>query len=194
MYLLGIAYSSPPRKYFRYFLVLGGRIDPSPRRHILLMITNTKNYVCDISNIASFNQRMVKPKLHYVDALFDTMPNNYKIIAIADNSLYRKIDEKKRYKSDYLSTQKVIEAPAKCAADIFILQYAWINDSLIISNDLFREYKQYSREWIGSHRISFMFINSQIYFSDESLSQNICDNIEIIQPSITNEETLMRVS
>ncbi|UYP43937.1 hypothetical protein NEF87_000222 [Candidatus Lokiarchaeum ossiferum] len=158
------------------------------------MTTNNQNFVCDISNIASFDQRLGKPKLHYVDALFDAMSNEYKIIAIADNSLYRKIDEKKRYKSDYLSTHKIIEAPAKCAADTYILQYAWSNDSFIISNDLFREYKQYPREWVENHRISFMIINNQIFFSDESLAQIKSDKIEFIRPSAKNVESLVKVN
>jgi len=86
------------------------------------MITNNKNFVCDISNIASFNMRMGKPKLHYIDTFFDAIPADYKIIAVADNSLYRKIDDKKGYKEKYLSNSKILEAPAKSAADIFILQ------------------------------------------------------------------------
>ena len=121
-----------------------------------------KSIVCDIANIACFNKRKEKPRLSYIDLVYERLGKLYNLIGIADNCLYHTIDEKKRYKAEYLNRKIIFEAPAKIAADVFILEYAKINNCYILSNDLFGEYKQYERKWVKSHRIPFMIIDEQL--------------------------------
>lgn len=48
--------------------------------------------------------------------------------------------------------------------DVIVLQYAYDNDSFIISNDKFRDYNDIFEEaWIEKSRMSFVFINDNIY-------------------------------
>ena len=124
-----------------------------------------KIIVCDISNIACFNKRNGKPKIGYIDILFNSIPKDYKIIGIADNSLYHQIDDQKRYKTEYLISKLIFEAPAGVAADIFILKCATEHQCLIISNDLFREYSLISKNWLKNHRIGFMIIDHNLFFT-----------------------------
>lgn len=93
--------------------------------------------VIDIANVASYNKRKSKPKLKFIELVYDSLPNNIDMISIADSSLYYCIDKKKRYKEFYLSSKKIIEAPIGIPADIFILKYGIQKNGIIISNDLF---------------------------------------------------------
>ncbi|MFW9865204.1 MAG: hypothetical protein ACFFEN_03825 [Candidatus Thorarchaeota archaeon] len=45
----------------------------------------------DISNIAAYNKRNDHPKLSYIDLLFNTLPEDIEIIAIADCDLFHQI-------------------------------------------------------------------------------------------------------
>ena len=128
------------------------------------MIKIIDRIIGDISNIACYNKRNENPKLHYIDLFFSTIPENIEIIGFADCSLYHQIDDKIRYKNEYLIQKKIIEAPAHFRADGFILTYALENNISIISNDQFKTYSFVSQEWLGSHRIGFMIINKQLIF------------------------------
>ena len=128
------------------------------------MIKIVDKIIGDISNIASYNKRNENPKLHYIDLLFSTIPENIEIIGIADCSLYYQIDDKIQYKKEYLIPKKIIEAPAGCAADEFILAYAMMKEAFIISNDRFRQYEDVSEDWLRRVQIKFMIIEKQLIF------------------------------
>ena len=121
-----------------------------------------KEIICDISNIACFNKRNQNSKLRYIDILFSTFPEDIEIIGIADFTLFYQIDERKRYKKEYLVSKRIIEAPVGIKADVYILNYALENGTFILSNDKFKEYDWVPKEWLNTHRISFMFINEQL--------------------------------
>jgi hypothetical protein len=125
--------------------------------------------VCDISNIACFNKQKAKPKLGYIDLVFSMIPHEFELIAIADRSLYFQINHKKKYKREYLLSKKILEAPAGIAADIFILHYALQHDSLIISNDKFREYTFLNQKWLDNHCIPYMIISNQLYLGKNTM-------------------------
>jgi len=144
-----------------------------------------KEIICDISNVACYNKRNEKPKLKYIDLLYNKIPDKFELIGIADCSLYHQIDEKKRYKREYLNTKLILEAPASTRADDFILPFAYINENLIISNDRFKQYDFISEDWLKTHRISFMIINDQLILQ-RPLRASSKDNIESQQKINTN--------
>ncbi|KKM83436.1 hypothetical protein LCGC14_1309440 [marine sediment metagenome] len=128
------------------------------------MIIIKKELITDIANVACFNMREQAAKLSYIDALYKTIPKEIEIVGIADISLFRKIDERIRYKRNYLIPKRIIEAPSKTKADEFILNYALEKNAFILSNDQYREYNFVPEDWLEEHRVSFMFIKGQIIF------------------------------
>lgn len=101
-----------------------------------------------------------------IDLLFSYINKEYEIIGIADCSLYHQINDKKRYKTDYLIPKRIYEAPAGIKADNFILTYALEKDIKILSNDRFTEYDFISEEWLTEHQIKFMIIKNQLIFQE----------------------------
>ena len=128
------------------------------------MLIIKKELITDITNIACFNMREQAAKLSYIDTLYKSFPKEIEIIGIADVSLFRKIDERIKYKRNYLIPKRIIEAPSKTKADEFILNYAMARNAFILSNDQYREYKFVLEDWLEEHRISFMFIKGKIIF------------------------------
>ncbi|KKN07299.1 hypothetical protein LCGC14_1068540 [marine sediment metagenome] len=120
--------------------------------------------VCDISNICYYNTRGDQPKLKNIDLLFSSIPEDIEFIGIADCSLYHTIDEKLRYKEEYLIPKLITEAPSSTRADDFILNFAVKNNAFILSNDRFLEYDFISKGWLDAHKINFMIINDQLIF------------------------------
>lgn len=138
-----------------------------------------KELVCDISNIASFNKRNICPKIEYIDLLFATIPEEIEIIGIADCSLYHQIDDKERYKKEYLIPKLILEAPPGIAADNFVLTYSLEKDAGILSNDRFTQYDFVSEKWLEAHQIKFMIIKSQLILQEPIGSLfKICELIE----------------
>ena len=147
-----------------------------------------KELVCDISNIASFNKRNNCPKLKYIDFLFVTIPKEIEIFGIADCYLYHQIDDKERYKKEYLIQKLILEAPAGIAADNFILTYALEKDAGILSNDRFTQYDFVSEKWLGEHQIKFMFIKNQLILQEPiSILFRDC---ELMECSVNIQEIL----
>ena len=87
---------------------------------------------------------------------------NYKILC--DPSLNYRIDNKEKYSE--LNKNKIFyETPAGTEADLFILQYAKLNNAFIITNDMFRKhYVRFGEEWIRKRRITFSFIDDVLFF------------------------------
>ena len=107
-----------------------------------------------------------KPKFNNLIVLMNYLERNeiryFKIFC--DRSLSYCIDDKKSY-SKLVEEGIIIETPEGTKADIFILQYAFTNNSFIISNDRFKEfYSIYEKGWIERNRISFKIIDNEIYF------------------------------
>ena len=85
---------------------------------------------------------------------------------LCDATLKHSIDQKKQYFS--LKRRKIVqECPAGVKADKFILNFCLKHSqSLIVSNDLFREYYNQLPDacWISKRRIAFMKINEEFIF------------------------------
>ncbi len=118
----------------------------------------------DVSNYAFHNCRDSKPKLENIDLIFISIPMDYKIIGIADNSLYKQLskNDRIRYKKQYLIPELIYEAPASVQADDFLLTLAYANNDYVSSNDQFMDHEWPSQDWINSHRVPFMIIKEQL--------------------------------
>ncbi|GAH09883.1 unnamed protein product, partial [marine sediment metagenome] len=81
-----------------------------------------------------------------------------------DRSLHYTIDNKKEYQ--YLAKNgRIFETPGGTEADHFILQYAKENNSYIISNDRFKEFRKFfGSAWLNNQLITFKFIKDKLYF------------------------------
>ncbi len=126
-----------------------------------------KRYVIDGSNIA-FEKRTSKNKPKFSNLIKLTkMLEQFGIInfrIFCDRSLFYCINDRQNY-SEFIKKGIITESPEGKKADIFILQYALVNDCYIISNDKFKEfYPLYKKDWIESKRISFRIIDNEIYF------------------------------
>jgi len=123
-----------------------------------------RRIIFDIANYAFHNCRDCIPKLENIDLIFATIPGDYEILGIADNSLYKKLSEndRKRYKEQYLIPELIYEAPAGVQADDFLLTFSYTNNDYISSNDQFMDHEWPPRDWIISHRIPFMIIKKQL--------------------------------
>jgi len=125
------------------------------------------NFVVDGANIArDMSGSTKKGSISNLFKLFEKLNNleldNY--VVICDRSLYYTIDNQHEY-SNLLKKGKIIETPGGTEADHFILKYAKENNSFIISNDLFREFREiYGKKWINERRITFKFIKDKLYF------------------------------
>ncbi len=131
----------------------------------LPMITQT-SFVIDGANVAlevknSKGKAQIQ-NLKIIMEKFDAMGiSGYKIIC--DYSLYSRMDDRKVY-SNLVKAGKIIETPSGIEADVIILQYAYDNNAYIISNDKFRDYYDiFDENWINKVRMSFLFINDEIY-------------------------------
>lgn len=129
--------------------------------------------VSDISSIAWFNCRGGKPKIKNIDLMYESIQKEFKIIGIADSSLYHKIDNKKEYKEKYLETKIIIEAPAYVPADIYIIKFALKNESYILSNDTFKEFDFFDKNWMKTQRITFMIIENQFFIFNPQINTQI---------------------
>jgi len=148
-----------------------------------------KELITDIANIACFNMREQTAKLVYIDALYKIFPKDIEIIGIADMSLFWKIDERIRYKGEYLIPKRIIEAPSKTKADEFILNYAMEKNAFILSNDQYREFDFVPEDWLEEHRISFMFIKGKLVFQNplNDLINKILGDLEVCSVQANQE-------
>jgi len=125
------------------------------------------NFVIDGANVAregiSDNRG---GKISRLDKLFKKLHSLgiTKYIILCDRSLYYTIDKKKEYKI-LVKNGRVSETPGGTEADHFILQYAKDNDSYIISNDRFKEFREFfGKAWLDKRLITFKFIKDNLYF------------------------------
>ncbi len=125
------------------------------------------NFVIDGANVAregTSDDR--RGKISRLDKLFKKLKSFgiTKYTILCDRSLYYTIDNRKEYKL-LIKSGKVFETPGGTEADHFILQYATENNSYIISNDRFREFRKFfGSAWLDIRLITFKFIKDKLYF------------------------------
>ncbi len=125
------------------------------------------NFVIDGANVARESISDKKGgKISRLFKLFEKL-NSFgitKYAILCDRSLFYTIDNKKEYKL-LIKNGRVLETPGGTEADHFILNYAKENNSYIISNDMFREFKKvFGSAWLEKRLITFKTIKDRLYF------------------------------
>ncbi len=127
--------------------------------------------ILDGSNIAWEEKNSAnKPKIANIEAMINRLSraNFKKIITVADAALRYQIDEQKRL--DQLVKEGAIKMlPARVDGDKFILRLADEENAMIISNDMFKEFRE-EAPWIDERRIPYTILEGEVYLHPTSVS------------------------
>ncbi|MHA1686037.1 MAG: NYN domain-containing protein [Candidatus Heimdallarchaeaceae archaeon] len=120
--------------------------------------------ILDGSNIAWEEKNIDgRPKISNIEAMINKLSraNFTKIICVADAALRYQIDNQKRL--DELIREGAIKMlPARVDGDKFILRLAEEENAMIVTNDLFKEYRDIA-PWIDERRIPYTILNGEVY-------------------------------
>lgn len=140
----------------------------------------TQIFTLDGSNIARHNRgseiASIKDVIGTKNRLVNLGVPKKNIFIIFGSALYHYIskDEMPLYR-DLLKDRNCVQAPAGADDDWFILQHALKNNSYIITNDHYKEYRERSEEYeefIESHSIRYNIIGEEIYFQEGFMERN----------------------
>jgi len=127
--------------------------------------------ILDGSNIAWEEKNPSnKPKIANIESMINRLSraNFKKIITVADAALRYQIDEQKRL--DQLVKEGAIKMlPARVDGDKFILRLADEENAAIVSNDMFKEFREDS-PWIDERRIPYTILEGEVYLHPTSAS------------------------
>ena len=130
-------------------------------------------FVIDGANVARYSD-YGEDSIGRVDKL-QTLIKTLDFIGITDylvffdRKLFYKIDDQEEYEK-LLERPDFLEITGGTQADHYILQYAKKENAFIISNDAFREfYEVFGGDWIREKRITFQFINGDLFFDKIAL-------------------------
>ncbi len=116
----------------------------------------------------TFKLNRISPKinnfLQLINYLKELSIPEDNIISYTDSNLYYNIDLPREY-SSLVNKKKIIPVPAGIKGDVAIISYCLRNpNSLIISNDLFREYFKYlPKNWIIHKRVTVILTKGEFY-------------------------------
>ncbi len=121
----------------------------------------------DGSNVALYGTSEGEPaKLENIKLLLkEVHRNGFEPITIVDASLRYRINKREEFQS-MLNSGEILQAPAKRAADEFILDYADRENLPVISNDTYKEYRE-KYPWVNepTRKITFMIIGETVIFN-----------------------------
>lgn len=132
----------------------------------------SRKVVIDGSNVAhnSHGNQHSKPyAANIINMVHELKRRGFNDIAvIADASLRHRLEDKNKL-NELKKITEYMEAPAETPADIFILQYVKQEHCLLVSNDLFREWKL-TDPWVALnldyYRIAFMIKENTVLLPD----------------------------
>jgi len=104
-----------------------------------------------------------KPKISNIENMINRLSkvNFNKIITVADAALRYQIDNQKRL--DKLVKEGAMKMlPARVDGDKFILRIAEEESAMIVSNDMFKEFRE-MKTWIDQRRIPYTILDSEVY-------------------------------
>jgi hypothetical protein len=136
--------------------------------------------VLDGSNIAweekSFSE---KPKISNIETMINRLSkaNFRKIITVADAALRYQIDDQRRL--DKLVKEGAIKMlPARVDGDKFILRLAEEENGMIVSNDMFKEFREMA-PWIDQRRIPYTILDGEVYLHPTAVETIVLDTEEV---------------
>jgi len=138
--------------------------------------------IIDASNVAhSRKNDEEKPCIDNILSAAEELEKlGYEPVIIADASLRHEIDDKEQFRK-LLEEGKFQQVPSGTSADHFILKMAEEEDAKILSNDVFRDYKDEFQD-INSRRIPYTFREDKILIGTsgkpkkvKNILQKICN-------------------
>ncbi|MCE7747531.1 MAG: hypothetical protein GPJ51_03985 [Candidatus Heimdallarchaeota archaeon] len=130
--------------------------------------------ILDGSNIAWEEKNdSNKPQINNIESMINRLSraNFKKIITVADAALRYQIDEQKRL--DRLVKEGAMKMlPARVDGDKFILRIAEEENAMIVSNDMFKEFRE-STPWIDERRIPYTILDGEVYLHPTSVLPSI---------------------
>ena len=129
-----------------------------------------KIYSIDVANVCNLKRNSNgKPMIEIFDRIVKNLRNHgipqNRIIGFSDCSFQYHVDKIGHYKN-LIRSGLIIEMPAGIKADKAIIAYCLKHeDTVILSQDLFREYYKYlpSNEWILEKRICVVLVNDDLF-------------------------------
>ncbi|GIV95603.1 MAG: hypothetical protein KatS3mg057_0260 [Herpetosiphonaceae bacterium] len=130
-----------------------------------------KTAVVDGANIAYIEKtREGKPKVSNLVAVCRAIEEKgLDPIVIVDAGLRYEVDDPDQLEA-LIDQQRVRQAPAGTDADFFVLQIAEEEQGLVISNDLFEDYRD-RFPWIEERRVPVMIVQGEAHLYLPSLKQ-----------------------
>ncbi|MHA1446608.1 MAG: NYN domain-containing protein [Candidatus Heimdallarchaeaceae archaeon] len=114
-----------------------------------------------------------KPQINNIESMINRLSraNFKKIITVADAALRYQIDEQKRL--DRLVREGAMKMlPARVDGDKFILRIAEEENAMIVSNDMFKEFRE-STPWIDERRIPYTILDGEVYLHPTSVLPSV---------------------
>ncbi|MDH5647646.1 MAG: hypothetical protein OEZ01_16665, partial [Candidatus Heimdallarchaeota archaeon] len=128
------------------------------------MVYSRKSIIVDGSNIAWEElDKNNRPKINNIIKAIDSLKKHgfVHITVIADAALRYQISNKKEL--DIQTKKGIIKVlPAKVNGDRFILRLSQQTNSLILTNDLFKEFRE-EFPWIDERRVPYSILNKKLY-------------------------------
>ena len=156
---VGILYFS--RDMFRN---VAKRVKKSSERTFPELTYPLDRVILDGSNIAWEEKSTVdKPKISNIENMINRLSraNFTRIITVADAALRYQIDNQKRL--DKLVKEGAMKMlPARVDGDKFILRLAEEEGAMIVSNDMFKEFRD-MKDWIDQRRIPYTILDGEVY-------------------------------
>ena len=113
--------------------------------------------------------------------------NFRKIITVADAALRYQIDDQRRL--DKLVKEGAIKMlPARVDGDKFILRLAEEENGMIVSNDMFKEFREMA-PWIDQRRIPYTILDGEVYLHPTAVETIVLDAEEQEKNSKDNKQT-----
>ncbi|KZX15362.1 NYN domain-containing protein [Methanobrevibacter filiformis] len=143
--------------------------------------------VIDASNVASYKRdENSKPKLNYIlSAVKALEQKNNEFIIVADASLKHEIDDKDKY-NQLLEEKTIEQVKPGHNADQYILNIANEKNAKILSNDLFREFRDEFHD-INNMRIPFSFKDDRIILGKTKKPKKVKNILQKISDNILSE-------
>ncbi len=156
---IGILYFS--RDMFKN---IAKRVRGSSERAFPEVTYSLNKVILDGSNIAwEEKNNLDKPKISNIENMINRLSkvNFTKIITVADAALRYQIDNQRRL--DKLVKEGAMKMlPARVDGDKFILRLAEEEKAMIVSNDMFKEFRE-MKTWIDQRRIPYTILDSEVY-------------------------------
>jgi len=151
--------------------------------------------VVDGSNVALYGEKRKKGRILNILLMMKTLEDRgFKVYTVVDASLRHKIDSPQKLER-LIESGKIIQVPPGTPADYFILSIAESEYGIVVSNDVFKEWKGMF-PWVNDKRrvVRYLVVNERVYLypdvrpkkkwkGAERRVRTVCIDLEEVQES-----------